>query len=65
MKLEGELVAESRWEEREQEGSPSWGLSPGERPSGQRVVGGASTCQAVGTRGRGGGEHSVRCKRHQ
>lgn len=47
------------------EGSPSWGLSPGERPSGQRVVGGASTCQVVGSQGPGGGEHSVRYKRHQ
>ena len=40
------------------------GGESGETP-GQRVVGGASTCQVVGRQEKDDGEHSVRCQRHQ
>ena len=65
LKLEEELAAQNQWEEKvggHSEGRV--GAAPGET-LGQRVVGGASMCQVVGSQEKDEGERPVRCQRHQ
>ena len=65
MKLEEELAAQNQWEEKaEGQSEGRVGAAPG-GTLGQKVVGGASMCQVVGSQEKHDGERPVRCQRHQ